>query len=123
MRKGSIKPYCNGQWTEARFKGFIISALRRASSRWAPKYTCRKNSKRGYNKYECALCHEIVGNKHIKVDHIDPVIDPNVGFISYDEFIRRLFVELPGYQAICTYCHDKKTASEREIRKANKQTR
>ena len=33
------KPYCNGQWTAARKKSFITSALRRASSRWAPKFS------------------------------------------------------------------------------------
>ena len=110
------KTRCNGQWTEARFKGFIVSALRRASSRWSPKYTCKKEAKRGYNKYECALCHEIVGNKNIKVDHIDPVVDPEVGFIGYDEFIKRLFVEIDGYQAICTHCHQKKTNAEKELR-------
>lgn len=113
------KTRCGNQWTEARFKGFIISALRRASSRWSPKYTCKKNAKIAYNRYECALCREIVGNKNIKVDHIEPVVDPKVGFIGYDEFIKRLFVEIEGFQAVCTFCHQKKTNSEREQRETH----
>ena len=111
------KPYCNGQWTEARFKGFVVSALRRASSRWAPKYTCKKNARSGRNQYTCALCKQVVGNKDIKIDHIEPVVDPALGFQGYDEFIKRLFVELDGYQAICVSCHQIKTNKERELRK------
>jgi len=113
------KTRCNGQWTEARFKGFIISALRRASSRWSPKYTCKKNAKIAYNKYVCSLCREIVGNKNIKVDHIEPVVDPEKGFQGYDEFIKRLFVEIEGYQCLCIYCHQKKTNAEREQRETH----
>ena len=114
------KPYCNGQWTAARKKSFITSALRRASSRWAPKFTCRKNARTARNTYTCSLCANSVGNKDIKIDHIHPVVDPTKGFESWDKFIERLFVELDGYQAICITCHKTKTAEEREIRKKNK---
>lgn len=111
------KPYCNGQWTKARFKGFITSALRRASSRWAPKYTCKKKARVARNTYVCAQCHRKVGNKDIKIDHINPVVDPEMGFQTWDIFIERLFVELEGYQAICKDCHHTKTQLERKKRK------
>ena len=111
---------CNEQWTEARFKSFIISALRRASSRWAPKYTCKKNARVGRNQYRCTSCSKVVGNKHIKADHIHPVVEPIRGFVSWDEYIARLFVEVDGYQAVCSSCHAVKTAEERELRKQNK---
>lgn len=36
--------YNDGQWTEARFRSFIISALRSASQRWGPKTKCIKEA-------------------------------------------------------------------------------
>ena len=114
------KEHCNGQWTKARFKSFVTSALRRASSRWAPKYLTKKNARTARNTYTCSLCAKSVGNKDIKIDHIHPVVDPTKGFVSWDSFIERLFVELDGYQAVCITCHQTKTAEEREIRKKNK---
>ena len=120
MAKGLIKPFCNGTLTQSGLHSFIASGIRSKSNRWAPKYSCRKKSKRGYNQYECALCHELVGNKSIRIDHIEPVVDPVMGFQGWDEYIKRTFVEEEGFQALCTPCHDKKTAAEREIRKANK---
>ena len=114
------KPYCNGQWTKARFKSFVTSALRRASSRWAPKYTCKKNSRTARNTYKCSLCNKSVGNKDIKIDHIHPVVDPTKGFESWDKFIERLFVELDGYQAICITCHKSKSKEENLQRRISK---
>lgn len=114
------KPYCNGQWTKARFKSFITSALRRASSRWAPKYTCKKNARTARNTYKCSLCNKSVGNKDIKIDHIYPVVDPTKGFESWDKFIERLFVELDGYQAICITCHKIKSKEENLQRRITK---
>jgi len=116
----SPKTRCNGQWTEARFESFIKSALRRASSRWSPKYECKKKAKVAYNTYVCASCKKQYGNKEIRIDHILPVVDPTEGWQSWDIYIERLFVEVDGYQALCNDCHDKKTEAERIIRKANK---
>ena len=123
MSTSTDKPYCNGQWTEARFKGFVVSALRRASSRWAPKYTCKKNARTGRNQYVCASCKAVVGNKDIKIDHIEPVVDPALGFQGYDQFVKRLFVELDGYQAICVPCHQLKTNQEKELRNEAKRNK
>ena len=120
MKNQLLKPHCNGQWTDARKRSFIVSALRRASSRWAPKYTCKKNARSGRNQYTCVLCKQVVGNKDIKIDHIEPVVDPALGFQGYDEFIKRLFVELDGYQAICITCHQIKTNNERQRRRTEK---
>ena len=117
------KLYCNGQWTAARKKSFITSALRRASSRWAPKFTCRKEARTARNTYTCSVCANSVGNKDIKVDHIHPVVDPVKGWVSWDSFIERLFVEKEGYQALCVTCHQIKTNEERETRKATKCSR
>lgn len=118
------KPRNTGQWTESRFQSFIKGNLRRASMRWGPISECLKEARVARGEYRCATCDNIVpatirdpeSGKRVKgivVDHIDPVIDPNVGFVSWDSVIDRLFVELPGLQAICHSCHKIKTDAEK----------
>jgi hypothetical protein len=81
-----------------------------------------KEANRGRGLYECAGCHEVVPvtvrsggkrNKNVFVDHIDPVVDPAVGFVSFDEYIERMFVEKEGLQVLCAECHTIKTNEER----------
>ena len=58
--------------------------------------------------------------KNIVADHIDPIVDPNVGFTSYDDWIRRCFIELDGFQALCHKCHTAKSNEEKEIANARR---
>lgn len=116
-RHDTPKPHCNGQWTDARKRSFIVSALRRASCRWAPRHLCLKQARIARNRYRCAACSAIVGNKDIHLDHVLPVVDPVRGFQGWDEFIARLFVEADGFRAICKTCHAETTAHQREARK------
>jgi hypothetical protein len=51
----------------------------------------------------------------IYVDHIKPIIDPAVGFVSWDQTIERMFCELDNLQCICKDCHDVKTEIEKQI--------
>ena len=114
------KPRCNGQWTESKFNSFIKSALRSASNRWAPKYTSKKNARIARNTYLCAKCGSKVGNKDIKIDHINPVVSVEDGFVDWNTYIERMFVEMDGFNALCKKCHDIKTKAENKQRKANK---
>ena len=54
------------------------------------------------------------------VDHIDPIVDPAVGFVSFDSWIERCFVEVEVYQVLCLPCHTVKSNEEREIAKARR---
>lgn len=122
----------NGTWTPARFKSFIVSQLRAATQRWGPKQSCIKNARVRRGVYLCQGCGKEgpatlpppEGNKrrikNIVADHINPIVDPAVGFTTYDDWITRCFVELDGYQALCHKCHTTKTADEREISKERK---
>jgi len=110
----------NGTWTEARFRSFIVSALRRASGRWGPKYGCKKAARIGRNEYRCASCSKVVGNSECHVDHIQPVVDPVCGFQDWNTYVERLFVEREGFRLLCKACHAEVTAKQREVRKANK---
>jgi hypothetical protein len=124
-------PYNNGTWTEARFRSFIVSALRSATGRWGPKQLCIKNARVERGKYKCEGCGNIgpatlppkKGNKrrikNIVADHIDPIV-PVTGFISYDSWIERCFVEVDKFQALCHECHTKKSNEEREQRKLHR---
>ena len=120
-RKSVERPFNGGQWSKARFKSFIISALRKASSRWGPKNEVLKLARTGRNQYTCAECgEEKLGRKDVAVDHIDPIVDPAVGFTSFDDWVERCFVEVGGYQVLCSPCHTSKSNTEKEIAKVRR---
>lgn len=114
------------EWTEARFFGFLRSALRRASSRWPPKYQCLANAKRPYKgpnkrqkfEYKCAKCKKWYPAKEVSVDHIIPV-----GTLKCWEdlpgFCERLFIGIDGLQVLCDTDHHTKTQEEKKKEKVN----
>lgn len=123
-RPSGPKTRCNNQWTEARYRSFIISALRQATRRWAPISQTQKDARVSRGVYKCAGCGEHVpasikeGTKRVKnvfVDHIEPIVDPEVGFVSWDEYIERMFCEQDNLQLLCKACHDVKSTEEREV--------
>ncbi len=126
-RKEIPKPYNGGTWTESKFNSWIRGQLRR--SRWPQKYEAIRRAyvKDGINPrtgrkcklHECASCGELFPAKDIKADHIVPVVGPE-GFVDWNTFIARLYVDADGFQALCKECHDHKTAEERAERKAYK---
>ena len=116
-------------WSEGRIRSFITSTVRSGFRRWPPKYEVLKeahwgkkvNSKTGRQAahYTCNSCHMEFPSKEVQVDHIDPVVDPKVGFVSWDEFIKRLFCSKENLQVLCLKCHKAKTKQEKEERKKN----
>ena len=75
-------------------------------------------SKRG--KYTCECCGKVgLSGKGIRVDHIEPVIDPVEGFKNWDTYIKRLFCDAGGLMIMCIKCHNKKTKAENIIRRQN----
>lgn len=109
---------------------FIKSALRSASQRWPPKFLALKeaftgkkiNSKTGRiaSHYQCGECKKDHPAKDVQVDHINPVIDPLIGFVSWDDVIDKMFCEEDGFQILCKPCHLIKTHAERQIAKERK---
>jgi hypothetical protein len=51
------------------------------------------------------------------VDHIQPVVDEEIGFADFNTYIDRLFCSVDGFQVLCKQCHSAKTFFEQEIRK------
>lgn len=105
-----------GKWTEARYFGFIRSALRSAFRKWGPKHEAKAAAKVAYNTYQCAACDGWFGTKEVEVDHIVPA-----GSLKcYDDlpgFVERLFCEAQGFQVLCKDCHYHKTQAEKDMRK------
>lgn len=123
---------CNGRWTQAQFNSFIKNNLRSASRKWAPIQDCKKEAHVGRGEYLCAGCKQVVPPtiydedkrkrvKNIHVDHIKPIIDPAVGFVSWDETIERMFCDSDNLQLLCNDCHKAKSQEEIDIAKARRQ--
>lgn len=58
--------------------------------------------------------------KNVHVDHIRPIIDPEVGFTTWDDLIARMFCEGDNLQLLCNDCHTTKTNEEKAIAKARR---
>ena len=117
----------NGAWTKSRFNSFVKSALRSASMRWPPKYSCLKaaatekrvNQKTGRlaQHFQCNSCKLEFPQKEVSVDHIIPLINPVVGFTTWDELINNMFCEVENLQVLCKDCHQIKTTKEKQLKK------
>lgn len=135
-----------GTMTEAGFRSWIISGLRKLTQRWKPKSECIKKAKQAAreivennpDKYPelfyrtgnvkrgiflCASCKAVqeVGKRssNCAADHIEEII-PLEGFSGWDSWIERAFVEEDGYQALCLNCHKAKTDAFKDERRKYK---
>lgn len=115
-----------GQWTEARFTSFVKGALRQATMKWGPKNEILSEARTRRGFYHCDGCKQEVpattkeGRKRVKnvhVDHNPPVIDPEIGWQSWDSFIERLFCEKDKLRVLCTACHKQVTDEEKQVAK------
>jgi hypothetical protein len=114
-------------WSEGRLKAFVTSVLRSGTRRYPPKYEClneayvgqRLNTKtnREGKHYLCTICEGEYPAKEVVVDHIEPVVHPEHGFISWDVFIERLFCSKDNLQVLCVGCHKIKSYNESQQRK------
>lgn len=117
---------CDGQWTQAKFNSFIKNNLRSATRKWAPIQKCKKKAHVARGLYKCDECGQEVPPtvfdeekrkrvKNIFVDHIEPIIDPAIGFTTWDECIERMFCDSSNLQLLCKQCHSAKSQEEIEV--------
>jgi 5-methylcytosine-specific restriction endonuclease McrA len=124
---------CGGRWTEARYRTFIRSALRGAFRRWPPKFDVLKNAATERKTssvtgkmamhYQCALCEKEFPLRSVQVDHVKPIVSLSKGFVSWDDFIDKLFCEAKNLQVLCKPCHSVKTKGERSKRGKKRRSR
>jgi len=113
------------EWTTARKKSFIVSALRAGSRRWPPRFETLADAKteKKINKatgrlaqhFRCAACQEEFPATMVEVDHIKAVA-ANDGFTTWDSFIENLFCGKDNLQILCKPCHREKSALEKQKR-------
>ena len=119
---------CDGAWTQAKFNSFIKNNLRSATRKWAPIQKCKKRAHVARGLYKCEGCGQEVPPtifdedkrkrvKNIYVDHIIPIIDPAVGFTTWDSCIERMYCDSDNLQLLCKACHSEKSQEEIEVAK------
>jgi len=123
----TLKIRNGGDWTEGRWRSFVTSTIRGGFRRYPPKFAVLKNAFVGKHInpdsgklasfYTCKSCKKDFTAKNVQVDHIKPIVDPKIGFVSWDDFIEKLFCEVKNLQVLCIPCHKKKSALERTERK------
>lgn len=96
---------------------WLTNKLRRLSYQWPPRKQAIKNARIARGQYKCATCEGTFGPKEIQLDHIQPVVDEEIGFIDFNTYIERLFCVEDNFQVLCKPCHAAKTFFEQEIRK------
>lgn len=112
--------------TEAGFKGWILSALRSLTRKWKPASDAWNINTRAKPKsvpgrhrieHQCAHCLKWGPRKTkkntwgIELDHLIPIGGYKHGF---DAWIVKAFVEVEGFQKLCTTCHRIKTNKEKK---------
>lgn len=71
-------------------------------------------------QYRLQLKLEDVGPRMYTLTTFSPIVDPDVGFTTYDELIERMFCEAPNLQVLCTECHTVRTDDEKARAKARR---
>lgn len=130
---------------EAKWRGRIISALRRLTFSYPPRNVAKAKQKIGPAIYTCIKCntciYEGTSNKNFEklkidypglikgklhMDHLDPCI-PLAGFKSdyfdWTTFINNMFCEESNFQGICSSCHKDKTDKEKKRRSEYKKNK
>jgi hypothetical protein len=110
-------------------KNRIVQALRRLffySRIRGEALDAAKVIKNGKTQFRCAITNKLFPISDVAVDHIDPCVNPQEGFVDWNTFIQRLFCvkswsplewDISKLQVISKIEHSKKTAKERKQRK------
>ncbi len=101
---------------------YILSGANRIWRFWPPRELALRKAAKGALRV-CAHCKDSFWPKEVQVDHIQPVINPLTGFVSYDEYYKRRFVLDDSLQILCKACHSKKSIKENAVRRKVKKQR
>lgn len=117
-KKGTIEE----QEQRAKFVA-LRSFLRRCWVRWPERMACIREAKRQYKgenkrqkwEYRCNMCYNYFKwADGMTVDHIIPA-GTFLCNDDYKTFVPGLFCDRSNLQVLCSDCHSKKTADERNV--------
>ena len=98
--------------------------LRRVSLYWPERKKVFHRIKTHPGSYQCENCKQCFKQSEIHIDHINPVVKIEDGFVDWNTFIGNLFCESSNLQGLCKPCHKIKTDAEnverRKIKKDKK---
>ncbi len=99
----------------------VIQEIMATNKRKVPKFN-KDGTRAKVDAVEhlCEMCGQWKrSSKGLKVvvDHIDPVIDPQIGFIDLNTYFARLWCDKVNLQKICGECHRTKTNAEWVVRR------
>jgi hypothetical protein len=98
----------------------VVREVLMAGRREVPKHNKDGSlAKKPAVQYQCQVCNCWVSSTKVTVDHIEPVISVDEGFVDWNQFVARLFCDKVNLQRICDDCHDAKTQKERIARLLN----
>lgn len=100
-------------------KQFVIQTLRRATYRYPPRNEVLKKARVARGLYQCAECGppKTYKREQVAIDHTDPVVDPDTGFVDWNTYVSRMFPPEEGFSLLCQRHHDIKTDKENRRRK------
>ena len=94
------------------------------SRREVPRYRQDgSRAKKNWVQRQCEVCQQWASSTKMSVDHIEPVVSVDDGFIDWNVFVARLWCDKSNLQRICDDCHDKKTYKERITRNLKQYTK
>jgi hypothetical protein len=130
MPKKAIKPRkqlvprtrAGGEWTEAKFWGWLRGVLRAGARRWPPivrqSLTAVRRPYQGDNprmkwEYQCCKCQGWFCRKEVEVHHVVECGSLK-SFSDLGGFAERMFCEADGLVVLCDSCHSKEHRGENE---------
>ena len=97
-------------------KTFLTGKLRSASLLWHARDEVFKRIRTSRGIYECEICEGHFKKNMIDIDHKNPIVNVELGFIDWNNYIENLFCDADDLQGICKTCHSIKTEQEKEMR-------
>ena len=116
-RVSTPRPYNCWTLSESELRTKLINKIRQFSQYWLPAKRVKTNTK------ACAECWAVVSK--YDADHIQSCVpiegwkktDDLFLWYNWNEYFRNIFVEIEGYQGLCSDCHKSKTKADNAERK------
>ena len=109
---------------QSKLQRWLINYLRRARYRvtkrvfgYSVTTKVKERARIDRGLYQCEKCMAKLRNGEFQIDHTAPVISPTRGFVSFDVYIERLFVDYTKLKLLCIPCHQTKTQRENKRRR------